>query len=282
MSDRLAKLKETLAQLNRLYMISELLYWDMRTIMPEGGFEGHAEATEHYQTEAFRISTSDELYELLQELSAPEEWEQLDDDWRFIVKTMREEQERDRRIPEELFSRMVAAQTASERAWEEAKKNSDYSIFAPHLEKLIALTREVKSYTHPELEIYDALLDDYEKGMDSATIDRVFGELKEGLVPLVHSILAAEQPDDTKFRVTYDLDAQRKVQKLLLTYIGFDWSKGTVGESEHPFTLDLSATDVRVTNHFREDNAIDPMFSAIHEGGHAIFEQNVPPSWRAR
>jgi Zn-dependent carboxypeptidase len=277
MSDRLAKLKETLAQLNRLYMISELLYWDMRTIMPEGGFEGHAEATEHYQTEAFRISTSDELYELLQELSAPEEWEQLDDDWRFIVKTMREEQERDRRIPEELFSRMVAAQTASERAWEEAKKNSDYSIFAPHLEKLIALTREVKSYTHPELEIYDALLDDYEKGMDSATIDRVFGELKEGLVPLVHSILAAEQPDDTKFRVTYDLDAQRKVQKLLLTYIGFDWSKGTVGESEHPFTLDLSATDVRVTNHFREDNAIDPMFSAIHEGGHAIFEQNVAP-----
>lgn len=277
MSDRLAKLKETLAQLNRLYMISELLYWDMRTIMPEGGFEGHAEATEHYQTEAFRISTSDELYELLQELSAPEEWEQLDDDWRFIVKTMREEQERDRRIPEELFSRMVAAQTASERAWEEAKKNSDYSIFAPHLEKLIALTREVKSYTHPELEIYDALLDDYEKGMDSATIDRVFGELKEGLVPFVHSILAAEQPDDTKFRVTYDLDAQRKVQKLLLTYIGFDWSKGTVGESEHPFTLDLSATDVRVTNHFREDNAIDPMFSAIHEGGHAIFEQNVAP-----
>ena len=277
MSDRLAKLKETLAQLNRLYMISELLYWDMRTIMPEGGFEGHAEATEHYQTEAFRISTSDELYELLQELSAPEEWEQLDDDWRFIVKTMREEQERDRRIPEELFSRMVAAQTASERAWEEAKKNSDYSIFAPHLEKLIALTREVKSYTHPKLEIYDALLDDYEKGMDSATIDRVFGELKEGLVPLVHSILAAEQPDDTKFRVTYDLDAQRKVQKLLLTYIGFDWSKGTVGESEHPFTLDLSATDVRVTNHFREDNAIDPMFSAIHEGGHAIFEQNVAP-----
>ena len=277
MSEKLDKLKETLAKLNRLKLVNELLYWDMRTIMPDGGFEGHADATEHYETEAFRINTSDELYELLQGLSEKDEWDQLDDDWKFIVKTMREDQERSRRIPEELFSRIVAAQTESERAWEEAKEASDYSIFAPHLAKLIELTKEVKALTHPEMEIYDALLDDYEKGMDSATIDRIFTELKEGLVPLVHDILAAEQPDDSKFIRKYDIDAQRKVQKLLLTYIGFDWSKGTVGESEHPFTLDLSSKDVRVTNHFREDNAIDPMFSAIHEGGHAIFEQNVDP-----
>ncbi|MBP5354047.1 MAG: carboxypeptidase M32 [Lachnospiraceae bacterium] len=277
MSEKLTKLKDILAQLNRLTLVNELLYWDMRTIMPKEGFDGHAEATEHYETKAFRIETSDELYELLGDLSQPEEWDQLDDDWKFIVKTMREDQERSRRIPEELFSRMVSAQTEAERAWEEAKEASDYSIFSPHLAKLIDLTKEVKALTHPEMELYDALLDDYEKGMDSATIDRIFTELKEGLVPLVRSILAAEQPDDSKFNRKYDLDAQRKVQKLLLTYIGFNWDKGTVGESEHPFTLDLSSKDVRVTNHFREDNAIDPMFSAIHEGGHAIFEQNVDP-----
>ena len=85
MSEKLTKLKDILAQLNRLTLVNELLYWDMRTIMPKEGFEGHAEAKEHYETEAFRINTSDELYELLGELSKPEEWDQLDDDWKVIV-----------------------------------------------------------------------------------------------------------------------------------------------------------------------------------------------------
>ena len=279
MSEKMDQLKDYIARMNRFAMLSELLYWDMRTIMPEGGFEGHLDAMDYVETESFRIGNSDELYELLNALSEGEEWEQLDDDWKFIVRTMREDQERSRRIPEEVFKRAVAAKAASEHAWEEAKRDSDFSKFAPHLQTMIDTVKEIKSYTHPGVEIYDALLDDYEKGMDSATIDRIFTELREGLVPLVHEILAAEQPDDSKFRGPFDVDAERKVQKLLLTYIGFDWEKGTIGESEHPFTLDLSSTDVRVTNHFREDDAIDPMFSAIHEGGHAIFEQNVNPKF---
>ena len=275
MSERLDRLKEINGKLNRLSLLSELLYWDMRTIMPDGGFDAHSDAMDYAETESFRLSNSDELFDLLKELMEPEEWDQLDDDWKFIVKTMREDRERSRRIPEEVFRRAVAISTASERAWEEAKQASDFAIFAPHLEKQIEITKEIKSYTHPDMEIYDSLLDDYEKGMDSETIDRIFTELREGLVPLVHRILAAKQPDDSKFRRTFDIEAQKKVQNLLLTYIGFDWTKGTTAESEHPFTLDLCSSDVRVTNHFREKDVIDPMFSAIHEGGHAIFEQNV-------
>ena len=281
MSAKLDRLKEIDAQLTKLSTISELLYWDMRTIMPDGGFEAHSNAMDYVETEAFRLSTSDELYNLLTDLSEPEEWEQLDDMWKFIVKNMREKQERRRRIPEEVFRRAVTINTASERAWEEAKQASDFSIFAPHLEKQIEITKEIKSYTHPDMEIYDSLLDDYEEGMDSATVDRIFSELRDGLVPLVHEILAAKQPDDSKFKRKYDIEGETKVQKLLLTYIGFDWSRGTTAESEHPFTLDLVPTDVRVTNHFSEDDAIDPMFSAIHEGGHAILEQNVDPRYGA-
>lgn len=280
MSELLDKLKEINAKLANFTTISELLYWDMRTIMPEGGFEAHANAMDYIQTESFRLSNSDELFEILKGLSEPEEWDQLDDMWKFIVKTMREDQERSRRIPEEVFRRAVAITTESEHAWEEAKQASDFSIFAPHLKKQIEITKEIKSYTHPEMELYDALLNDYEKGMDSATIDRIFSELREGLVPLVRQILADKQPDDSKFRRKFDTEAEKKVQKYLLSYIGFDWERGTTAESEHPFTLDLTCSDVRVTNHFREDDVIDPMFSAIHEGGHAIFEQNVNPEYK--
>ncbi|MBQ2032405.1 MAG: carboxypeptidase M32 [Lachnospiraceae bacterium] len=280
MSELLDKLKEINEQAAKLSTIGELLYWDMRTIMPEGGFDAHAAAMDYIETEGFRLSNSEELYNILKGLSEPEEWEQLDDDWKFIVKTMREDQERSRRIPEEVFRRQVAISAEAERAWEEAKRASDFSIFAPHLEKQIAITKEIKSYTHPEFEIYDALLDDYEKGMDSATIDRIFTELKEGLVPLVKRILAAPQPDDTPFRRTFDVEAEKKVQEYLLKYIGFDFTRGTTAESEHPFTLDLDPDDVRVTNHFQPNDVLDPMFSAIHEGGHAIFEQNVNPAFK--
>lgn len=81
-------------------------------------------------------------------------------------------------------------------------------------------------------------------------MDRLFEDLKAELIPLVQKVLAAKQPDDSKFHVSFDRNAQKEVEKLLLSYIGFDWNRGTTGESTHPFTLNFSSKDVRVTNHF--------------------------------
>ena len=187
--------------------------------------------------------------------------------------------DRNRRIPKEFYESFVKAQSESENAWEEAKEKADFSIFAPHLQKMIDMTAEMTGYTDPEKEVYDALLDQYEKGMDSATMDRLFEDLKAELIPLVQKVLAAKQPDDSKFHASFDKNAQKEVEKLLLSYIGFDWNRGTTGESTHPFTLNFSSKDVRVTNHFYEHDPLSAMYSAIHEGGHAIFEQNVNPDY---
>ena len=100
------RLKEIVQQLNRYEMLNELLYWDMRTIMPGEGFDAHADVTDYISTESFRLGNSDELFELLRDISEPGEWEALDDNWKFIVTKMREDQERSRRIPEEVFRRM--------------------------------------------------------------------------------------------------------------------------------------------------------------------------------
>lgn len=181
-------------------------------------------------------------------------------------------------MPESFVSSLVQAQAEAGKAWEEAKNASDFSIFAPYLQKMIELTKERCAYTDPGKEVYDVLLNDYEEGMDSATIDRIFGELKEALLPLLRKILAAEQPDDRKFSAFCSADDQRRLQEYLLNYIGFDRNRGTVGESEHPFTMHFSSGDVRVTNHYYENSALFAMYSAIHEGGHAIFEQNVNPA----
>ncbi len=252
-----------------------LLHWDMETIMPKEGFQGHSGAIAYLATENFKRSTSGELESMLNELSKPEEFNALDSDWQFIVKSMKKDFDENKRVPVDFYNEFIKTQNEAGVAWQDAKKSNNFSLYAPFLEKMIAMTKEMVSYTKPGVPVYDALLDSYEEGMTESDYDKIFNELKEGLLPLLNKILAAKAPDESMFNKEYDIEAEKKVEKFLLEYIGFSFDRGLTGETEHPFTLNLNSKDVRVSNHFRKDDAVDPMFSAIHEGGHAIFEQNV-------
>lgn len=279
MSKLLDELKSYLSEMNQYEHVVTLLYWDMKTNTPKLGQEAHIEALTRFSAKNFEMSTADELGKMLDGLAEEAEYEELDDTWKFIVRRMKREFDRNKRIPADVYEAFVRAQAESGNAWEEAKNASDFSIFAPHLKKMIDMTREMTGYTDPGKEVYDALLNQYEEGMDSATIDRLFGDLKQELIPMVQAIIAKPEPDDSAFHAYFDPDAQRKVQWMLLDYIGFRRDAGAVGETEHPFTLNFSSKDVRVTNHYYETDPISSMFSAIHEGGHGIFEQNVNPEY---
>lgn len=279
MSKLLEEFKNYLHEMNQYEHVVTLLYWDMKTNAPKLGQEAHIEALTHFSTKSFEMSTADKLGEMLDGLAEESEFTALDVTWQFIVRRMKRDFDRNKRIPAEVYEAFVRAQAESGNAWEEAKNSSDFSVFAPHLKKMVEMTKEIAGYTDPGVETYDALLNQYEEGMDSAMIDRLFGELKQELIPLVQQILAKPQPDDTAFHAYADPDAQKKVQWMLLDYIGFRRDAGAVGETEHPFTLNFSSKDVRVTNHYYETEPISAMFSAIHEGGHGIFEQNVNPEY---
>lgn len=279
MSELEKKLKDFLELKKQYDHVTTLLYWDMETGTPKLGQQAHVDALTYFSTRSFEMGTSDELEQMLQALSEPKEYEALDDTMKFIVTRMKRDMDKDKRIPKDLFEAFVRAQAEAGNAWRDAKNASDFSMFAPHLEKMIKMRKEITGYTDPGKEIYDALLDNYEEGMDTETIDHLFGDLKKELIPLVKQILAAKQPDDSKFKGHYDVDAQKKVQNLLLDYIGFSKDAGSVGETEHPFTLNFNSKDVRVSNHYYEEEPLFAMFSAIHEGGHAIFEQNVNPAY---
>lgn len=275
MSENLKDLKDYIEKMNRYSHVVTLLQWDMYTGVPKEGYDKHADSLAYFSTEQFQMSVDPKLGEMLDLLNTEEEYEKLNEDWKFIVKRMKRDFDRNKKIPTKLYGEYVRALSESQRAWEEAKNASAFEIFAPHLKNLIALVEKLTACTDPEKEIYDALLNQYEEGMDSETIDRIFGELKEELIPMIQKITAVKFPENPKFRGYYDPDIQEKVQKMLLDYIGFRWSRGAVGRTEHPFTMNFTSKDVRVTNHYHEDNALSAIFSAIHEGGHGIFEQNV-------
>ena len=265
-------------EINYYERVSTLLYWDMYTQTPPKGFEGMADALTFFSSKAFDLSTSDEFFSLLKESASSPLFPELDEGTRFSVKKLLKDLEKQRRIPSDFYREFVAEKSKAMNLWEQAKHEADYSIFAPSLERLICMTGEMCGYTDPGKEVYDVLLDQYEEGMDSASIDKTFSQLKEGLMPILDEILSRQTSASDIYDGTYDPDDQKKVQRLLLEYIGFDFEAGAAAESEHPFTLGFSAKDVRVTNHYHLHNPIGAMFSAIHEGGHAIFDQNTDPA----
>lgn len=277
--DVLQQFKDYLNKMKQYEQVTSLLYWDMQTKCPPKGIDNKVEALSFFSTESFRLSTAPEYGKMLEVLSAPEVFQTLEPAMQVTVKRYYRDYQRFCRIPEDFYTEYVETTARSENAWQAAKRAKDFSLFAPHLEKVISMVKQYVAYEEPGKEPYEVLLDKYEEGMDTAAIDRIFGELKEGLLPLLHKINAAPKPDLSVLDGCYDVEAQKKVERMLLSYMGFDLAAGTTGETEHPFTMGLGFGDTRVTNHFREDMPLSSIFSAIHEGGHALYEQHVPKEY---
>lgn len=275
MENRFEKFQKYWEKLEYYKHVTTQLQWDMQTQTPTKGYDNKVEVLTYFSSQAFQMQTCEEYGQLLKELLQEKELEKQDEAMQVTLKRAWKEYEENRRIPADFYEEMVRASSHSQKAWEEAKKKKDYSIFCPHLQKMIEYRRKLMEYTRPDMDVYDAMLDSFEEGMDSETIDRLFGELKEGLQPLLQEIAKKKKPDRNRFCGTYLKHSQQAFSTFLLEYIGYDREAGVMGESEHPFTIGFGPKDVRVTNHYCEEEAINAMFSIIHEGGHAIFEQGV-------
>ena len=216
MSQLFEDFKKYLHEVNVYDHVTTLLYWDMRTDTPKLGQQDHIDALTEFSTKSFKMSTSPKLGEMLDALSKPEEYNALDETYQFIVHRMKLDFDRNKRIPADFYEAYVREQAESGNAWEAAKNASDFSIFAPHLKKMVEMTKEMTGYTDPGIETYDALLNQFEEGMDSATIDRLFDDLKKELIPLVDKNTAKPKPYVPALHSYADPDSQKKIQKLLL------------------------------------------------------------------
>jgi carboxypeptidase Taq len=163
------------------------------------------------------------------------------------------------------------------RAWNDARAKNDFKVFAPALEKLVALKikeTEILGYKeHP----YDALLDQYEKKLTVKEVDALFVQVKSELLPFIKKIFAAKQVDDKFFYQHFDKQTQWNFGIDLLKQMGYDFEAGRQDVSAHPFTTNFSSQDVRVTTRIDENNLSEMIWSCIHEGGHALYEQGLSP-----
>ncbi|EWG10908.1 carboxypeptidase M32 [Cytobacillus firmus] len=250
-----------------------LMYWDMRTGAPKQGMEQRSEVIGMISSEVFRMSTSEEMAAYIAKLSGRENLSEI------TLKTLGEckkDYDRNKKIPAEEYTEYVILQSKAESIWEDAKASSDFEMFQPYLEKLVEMNKRFISYWGYEGNKYNTLLDMYEPGVTVETLDQVFGKLREKIVPLVQQISESQNKPETSFLFKhFSKDKQRDFSLKVLDQMGYNFKAGRLDETVHPFATGLNPGDVRVTTKYDETDFRTAVFGTIHEGGHALYEQNI-------
>ncbi|EJK47786.1 hypothetical protein THAOC_33477 [Thalassiosira oceanica] len=184
-------------------------------------------------------------------------------------------------IPKELAAKKAELEASAYSAWVKARQDNDFAAFAPALGDCFDLAKEIAALKRGDndISLYSQMLDEFEMGMQGTRIDELFAEVQSALVPFIARIRASEdKPSLDPLRGKFDVDAQKKVCLDIVKSLGYDASHGRLDVSVHPFTMSLSGSDVRITSRFSEEEWYQGLAGAIHEGGHAMYEQNLQGS----
>ncbi len=255
---------------------SSALQLDGDTVAPRDTAEGRGVALGVLAGEEQRILTDPQLAEALQCLQ--EGKQQLDQRRNRQVEELARSVKQQSRIPEEEFMRYAALVNEATSVWKQAKEQSSFPLFQPYLEELVQVNRRFAGYYDPDKKPYDALLNEYERGVDEEYLDSFFAVLRERLVPLIQEVGEKPQPDVRFLHLYYPVYKQKQLSEYLMGVLDLDRAHCGIGETEHPFTLNFNSQDVRITTHYYENDLTSSMFSVLHEGGHARYELDVDPS----
>ena len=265
--EALKMLEQTQAAYNHALGV---LYLDATTAAPSDTWEGRGKTMEVMSQITYDLLVNDENDELLSYLEAHAD--ELDAQTKREAEVLRKSYDQIHRIPAEEYVAYSVLINDAESVWHKAKPEDDFAAFAPYLEKIVDYNRQFAGYYHPEMAPYDALLNEYEEGMNVETLDAFFAQLRQTIVPLIEKIRATKQIDDAFLYRHYPVEIQRKLSDYLMEVMGIDRTHCGIAETEHPFTTNFNNKDVRITTHYLEDNFASSMYSVIHEGGHALYD----------
>ena len=248
--------------------------------MPVGGAEHRANQSAQLAGLAHERGTRPEIGDLLDQLTDEQDLGGADSTLAANVREARRKYNRARKLDQSLVEELTRCATLAQQAWVASKKAKDFKQFLPWLEKTIALKRQEAQAVGAESGIlYDALLDDYEPGALTTEIQRVFDVLRQELVPLVAAIRDSKQrPDESILTRSYPVAAQTEFATRAAAAIGFDFERGRLDTSAHPFCSGIGPGDCRLTTRYNEHHFPGAFFGVLHEAGHGIYEQGLDPA----
>ncbi len=277
MSKKMNQLKEILGEVSDLHHAASVLDWDQNVNMPPGGSEARGQQLATLGKIAHEKSTSDKVGNLLADLKT--EFPDADSDEGALIRVSTREFEKAVRVPAKFVAKQAIATSKAFESWIEAKNKSDFAIFRPHLEEVVELVREYISFFPPADHPYDTLLDDYEPGMKTAEVQQIFETLRPKQVELIKAITSAKQVKDGFLYKKYNEKKVWNFSEQIITKFGYDWQRGRQDKAPHPFQTTFSVNDTRITNRYEANNPLATLYSAMHEAGHAMYEQGSNPAY---
>ena len=278
LEQKLQYVKQILTTAEQYDHAVNILSYDQETICPPDAMEQQGEVLAFLSNLSYKlikepafIEAAEYLYEHRSEL------EELD---RVMAEQLHRNYLQSKNVTPQLQHEFMLTFNRAFVNWSKAREAGDYSLFAPSLKEVADTNRrmiELRGADAAGKTAYDSLLDDYERGMTSDVLDETFGACKERLIPLLEKIRKSPKKIRTDFLSRRVEDEQQaKLVKWLLTQMGFNFNRGAFTTSEHPFTAGMGRFDTRITTHYYPTKFISSMYSTIHEGGHALFDQNQP------
>ncbi|MBR0163870.1 MAG: carboxypeptidase M32 [Lachnospiraceae bacterium] len=268
--------KKTLEEARLYGHAASVLNFDRLTACPKKAREAQGDTCAMLTNQAFQLGKEKKFVRAFTYLY--ENRGDLDKYDQVLARSLYRNYQRTKKITPKMDHEFTLIENKAYVDWLDAKDAADYALFAPSLQavrdvemKRISLQKDKKDPP------YNSLLDLYERGMSETMLDEAFGECKERMIPFLEKIKASGRQIRTDFLGrTAPVEAQARLAQYLLNLIGYDFDRGALSTTEHPFMDDLAVDDVRVTTHYYENNLVSSMFSVLHEGGHALFGQNTP------
>jgi carboxypeptidase Taq len=275
---QLTRLKTLLAEVADLQGVRGLLSWDQQTQLPIGGAAERGDQLATISRLAHLKFTAPEIGQLLADLQPYTARLEPDSDDARLVKVIARRYAKRLKVPPELVAEMARVSAPAHSAWEAARRASDFTIFRPHLERIVELRREYASLFAPYSHIYDPLLDDFEPGMLTSEVQAIFAELRPQQVELIQAIAACPPVDDSFLHQPFDEQKQWDFGVEVITRFGYDWQRGRQDKAAHPFTQGIGLGDVRITTRLNPQFLNPALFASLHECGHALYGQGVSAS----
>ncbi|MGC8611706.1 MAG: carboxypeptidase M32 [Athalassotoga sp.] len=257
-----------------------LVEWDMRTKMPPKAAMDRAEVAGKLARTIFEMITSEKMAAFVEYFNRPRINEKLNEVDRRNIYLTTKEYRRASSIPPEKFEKFTIACSKGESVWQEAKAESNFKKFRPYLEEIVGYLKEFVEYYGYEKNKYDALLEGYEPSTTTEEIKRIIEGLKSELVPFIKELSSGKKPDDSILKGTFDKASQERLSREVLELMGYDFQSGRIDETVHPFTTGIGNGDVRITTNYHLDDMTSALFSTMHEGGHALYEQGISEEYK--
>jgi carboxypeptidase Taq len=272
------ELRTELRETELFASVGALLAWDQETMMPPSATPLRAGQAALLSQLVHERRTSNRFRDLLEESERGIQAES-DPIGAANLREIRRGFDQAVKIPTSLVRDFAETTTHAQHAWKDARQRSDFSTFAPWLEKIIQLTRAKAGYLQlpDSTDLYDSLIDEYEPGAKTSDIVAVFADLRERLTPLIRDVAAAERrPDNRIHHLSIPIADQVGFNAQVAERVGFDFSSGRLDTSTHPFCQGVGPGDTRMTTRYRDDGFFDALSSTLHETGHGLYEQGLP------